>query len=134
MGIATRVDPTPTLIFKQSLRFAFAITKLAKSKKKANEPATHLISRSFFFQISALSHYFRIFRVFFSPAASDMVVIHGVSVTPRFTIPSRPLNTSFNANSSLSFFLKKHILSRTPLFLLSPFPLLLCFLTPLLIS
>ncbi|EOA19974.1 hypothetical protein CARUB_v10000235mg [Capsella rubella] len=45
-----------------------------------------------------------------------MVVIHGVSVTPRFPLPSsspRPLNnTGFNGNSSLSFFLKKHHLSR----------------------
>ncbi|AED90637.1 1, 4-alpha-glucan branching enzyme protein soform SBE2.2 precursor [Arabidopsis thaliana] len=42
-----------------------------------------------------------------------MVVIHGVSLTPRFTLPSRPLNTGFNAgNSTLSFFFKKHPLSR----------------------
>lgn len=36
MGIATRVDPTQTLIFKQSLRFDFAITKVAKIENKKN--------------------------------------------------------------------------------------------------
>ena len=121
-----KMEWTPlTLIFKQSLVRPFRHSQITKlqiqnklKRKKQSKPATRFRFRSQIFLTSSRSHSSLSLGIAGKTRErEDMVVVHGVSLTPGVLVSSFPLpfSSSSNArslNSTVSFFLKKRPLSR----------------------